>query len=72
MKFEQLEKLAILAGRGLLAGFVFGGAAYGMLFLGISLQNSQGLNIGALVSILAGLSGVFMSLKFNGKMFTKT
>ncbi len=72
MNVEQLEKLAILAGRCLLAGFGLGGVAYGMLFLGISFQNSQGLNIGALVSIFAGLSGVFMSLKFNGKKFTKT
>ncbi len=72
MNFEQLEKLAILAGRCFLAGFGLGGVAYGMLFLGISLQNSQGLNIGALVPLFAGLSCVFMSLKFNGKMFTKT
>ena len=61
----DLTKMVSLVGRGGLAGLGIGASLYGILFLYMAFKQGNGLNIAALVAVLAGCTCIAIAATMN-------
>jgi len=68
MKTDNFINIISSVGKGILIGLGIGAALFGVLFMALSFNQDQPLNVGALVATLSGSVCILMALNTKHKL----